>query len=83
MKDPLERTKVVIRHLPPSLSHSDLFHHIHDRFAGRFNWSYYRPGKTRFPPFFSILHKITLPNWVFTFMLLSCPPSIFRNLDVL
>ncbi|XP_008459659.1 regulator of nonsense transcripts UPF3 isoform X1 [Cucumis melo] len=46
MKDPLERTKVVIRHLPPSLSHSDLFHHIHDRFAGRFNWSYYRPGKT-------------------------------------
>lgn len=46
MKDPLERTKVVIRHLPPSLPHSDLFHHIHDRFAGRFNWSYYRPGKT-------------------------------------
>ncbi|XP_038890178.1 regulator of nonsense transcripts UPF3 isoform X3 [Benincasa hispida] len=46
MKDPLERTKVVIRHLPPSLPHSDLFHHIHDRFGGRFNWSYYRPGKT-------------------------------------
>ncbi|XP_022948756.1 regulator of nonsense transcripts UPF3-like isoform X1 [Cucurbita moschata] len=46
MKDPLERTKVVIRHLPPSLPHSDLFHHIHDRFAGRYNSCYYRPGKT-------------------------------------
>ncbi|XP_022149975.1 regulator of nonsense transcripts UPF3 isoform X2 [Momordica charantia] len=46
MKDPLERTKVVIRHLPPSLPHSDLFHHIDDRFAGRYNWCYYRPGKT-------------------------------------
>ncbi|KAG7025200.1 Regulator of nonsense transcripts UPF3 [Cucurbita argyrosperma subsp. argyrosperma] len=46
MKDPLERTKVVIRHLPPSLPHSDLFHNIDDRFAGRYNWCYYRPGKT-------------------------------------
>lgn len=46
MKDPFERTKVVIRHLPPSLPHSDLFHHIDDRFAGRYNFCFYRPGKT-------------------------------------
>ncbi|PON34721.1 Nucleotide-binding alpha-beta plait domain containing protein [Parasponia andersonii] len=45
MKDPLARTKVVIRHLPPSLSQSDLFQQIHDRFSGRYNWFSFRPGK--------------------------------------
>ncbi|XP_024930745.3 regulator of nonsense transcripts UPF3 isoform X2 [Ziziphus jujuba] len=46
MKDPLSRTKVVIRHLPPSLSQSDLFHQIDDRFGGRYNWFCFRPGKS-------------------------------------
>ncbi|KAH7524883.1 hypothetical protein FEM48_Zijuj06G0166400 [Ziziphus jujuba var. spinosa] len=48
MKDPLSRTKVVIRHLPPSLSQSDLFHQIDDRFGGRYNWFCFRPGKSRY-----------------------------------
>ncbi|KAF3447394.1 hypothetical protein FNV43_RR12580 [Rhamnella rubrinervis] len=45
MKGPLSRTKVVIRHLPPSLSRSDLFQQIDDRFNDRYNWSCFRPGK--------------------------------------
>ncbi|XP_059449216.1 regulator of nonsense transcripts UPF3 isoform X2 [Corylus avellana] len=45
MKDPLERTKVVIRHLPPSLTQSDFFPQIDDKFSGRYNWFCFRPGK--------------------------------------
>ncbi|XP_027345446.1 regulator of nonsense transcripts UPF3-like [Abrus precatorius] len=39
-----ERTKVVIRHLPPSLTQSDLFQHIDSRFSSRYNWFSFRPG---------------------------------------
>lgn len=39
-----EKTKVVIRHLPPSLTQSDLFHHIDSYFASRYNWFSFRPG---------------------------------------
>ncbi|KAM6543701.1 hypothetical protein CsatB_008148 [Cannabis sativa] len=45
MKGLSSRTKVVIRHLPPSLSQSDLFQQIDDRFSGRYKWSCFRPGK--------------------------------------
>lgn len=45
MKDPLSRTKVVVRRLPPSLSQSDLLHQIDDRFSGRYSWFSFRPGK--------------------------------------
>ncbi|XP_028805751.1 regulator of nonsense transcripts UPF3 isoform X2 [Neltuma alba] len=48
MKAPPERTKVVIRHLPPSLVQSDLLQQIDDRFAGRFNWFSFRPGKNSY-----------------------------------
>ncbi|XP_054812016.1 regulator of nonsense transcripts UPF3 [Prosopis cineraria] len=48
MKAPPERTKVVIRHLPPSLVQSDLLQQIDDHFAGRFNWFSFRPGKTSY-----------------------------------
>ncbi|XP_047177606.1 regulator of nonsense transcripts UPF3-like [Vigna umbellata] len=41
-----EKTKVVIRHLPPSLTQSDLFHHIDSHFASRYNWFSFRPGNT-------------------------------------
>ncbi|KAK7322382.1 hypothetical protein VNO77_25761 [Canavalia gladiata] len=41
-----ERTKVVVRHLPPSLTQSDLFHHIDSHFASRYNWFSFRPGNT-------------------------------------
>jgi hypothetical protein len=48
MKDPIERTKVVVRHLPPSLTQSDFFPQIDDKFSGRYNWFCFRPGKNRF-----------------------------------
>ncbi|KAL4375772.1 hypothetical protein HN51_009776 [Arachis hypogaea] len=41
-----EKTKVVIRHLPPSLTQSDLLHHIDNHFASRYNWFSFRPGNT-------------------------------------
>ena len=57
MKDPLLRTKVVIRRLPPSLSQSDLFNQIDDRFGGRYNWFRFRPGKSRFEFFFPSFYR--------------------------
>ncbi|XP_061369123.1 regulator of nonsense transcripts UPF3 [Gastrolobium bilobum] len=44
MAEPLERTKVVIRHLPPSLTQSDLIQNIDNHFASRYNWFSFRPG---------------------------------------
>ncbi|KAF5744208.1 regulator of nonsense transcripts UPF3 [Tripterygium wilfordii] len=45
MKDPLKRTKVVIRQLPPSLSKTDLLSQIDGRFFDCYNWFCFRPGK--------------------------------------
>ena len=47
MKDPFDRTKVVLRHLPPSISQSALMEQIDGRFAGRYDWACFRPGKAR------------------------------------
>ncbi|GAB2292922.1 hypothetical protein Dimus_027149 [Dionaea muscipula] len=44
MKDPSNRTKVVVRNLPPSLSRSSFFEQIDLRFAGRYNWSSFSDG---------------------------------------
>nr|GMD04937.1 shaggy-related protein kinase kappa [Ipomoea batatas] len=46
MKGPLDRTKIVLRHLPPALPRSTLSEQIDSRFSGRYNWLYFRPGKT-------------------------------------
>ncbi|GMP63139.1 hypothetical protein CsSME_00024949 [Camellia sinensis var. sinensis] len=46
MKGPLDRTKVVVRHLPPTVSQSMLMEQIDSRFAGRYNWVSFQPGKT-------------------------------------
>ncbi|XP_055809092.1 regulator of nonsense transcripts UPF3-like isoform X2 [Solanum dulcamara] len=40
------RTKVVLRHLPPTFSQSMLVEHVDSRFAGRYNWFTFRPAKT-------------------------------------
>ncbi|KAK4256254.1 hypothetical protein QN277_009141 [Acacia crassicarpa] len=48
MKAPPDRTKVVIRHLPPSLAQSDLLQQIDDQFSGRFNWFSFRSGKSSY-----------------------------------
>ncbi|XP_040366320.1 regulator of nonsense transcripts UPF3 isoform X3 [Rosa chinensis] len=45
MKDPSVRTKVLVRHLPPSLSQSDFFQQIDHLFGDRHNWFCFRPGK--------------------------------------
>ncbi|XP_028549203.1 regulator of nonsense transcripts UPF3 isoform X2 [Dendrobium catenatum] len=45
MKDPLERTKVVLRHLPSSLTEPALMEQIDGKFAGRYKWLCFRPGK--------------------------------------
>ncbi|XP_074264148.1 regulator of nonsense transcripts UPF3-like isoform X2 [Silene latifolia] len=48
MKEPLNRTKVVVRHLPPTLSHSSFFDQIDARFSSHYNWSSFRPGKSSY-----------------------------------
>uniref|UniRef100_A0A5B7ATQ2 Putative regulator of nonsense transcripts UPF3 isoform X1 n=1 Tax=Davidia involucrata TaxID=16924 RepID=A0A5B7ATQ2_DAVIN len=45
MKGQLDRTKVVLRHLPPSISQSTLMEQIDGHFAGRYNWVSFFPGK--------------------------------------
>lgn len=41
----LDRTKVVVRHLPPTISEASLLSQIDASFAGRYNWLSFRPGK--------------------------------------
>ncbi|KAL8209526.1 hypothetical protein R6Q57_006258, partial [Mikania cordata] len=45
MKGPLDRTKVVLRHLPRTISQSALMKQIDARFSGRYNWFCFRSGK--------------------------------------
>ncbi|KAJ8475906.1 hypothetical protein OPV22_019633 [Ensete ventricosum] len=45
MKDPSDRTKVVVRRLPPSISQPVLMEQIDGRFAGRYDWVCFRQGK--------------------------------------
>lgn len=44
----MNRTKVVIRHLPPTLTQSAFFDQIDARFSGRYNWLSFRPGKSSY-----------------------------------
>ncbi|KAE8724274.1 Regulator of nonsense transcripts UPF3 [Hibiscus syriacus] len=46
MKEPLHKTKVVIRHLPPSVTQSFFFSQIDERFSDRYNWFSFRLGKS-------------------------------------
>ncbi|XP_073118876.1 regulator of nonsense transcripts UPF3 isoform X2 [Henckelia pumila] len=46
MKGPLDRTKVVVRHLPPTISQSNFIEQIDSRFSGRYRWLSFRPGKS-------------------------------------
>nr|KJB32867.1 hypothetical protein B456_005G265700 [Gossypium raimondii] len=47
MKRTLDRTKVVLRHLPPSITEAMLIEQVDSAFAGRYNWFSFRPGKNR------------------------------------
>ncbi|XP_030503701.2 regulator of nonsense transcripts UPF3 isoform X2 [Cannabis sativa] len=44
MKGLLDRTKVVLRHLPPSISKTALLDQVDSVFAGRYNWLSFRPS---------------------------------------
>ncbi|KAL8160754.1 hypothetical protein V2J09_002291 [Rumex salicifolius] len=46
MKGPLDRTKVVLRHLPPSISKAMLTDQIDPKFSGRYNWLSFFPGNS-------------------------------------
>ncbi|KAG8364049.1 hypothetical protein BUALT_Bualt19G0085700 [Buddleja alternifolia] len=46
MKGPLDRTKVVLRHLPPTITQFNLVEHVDSRFSGRYHWLVFRPGKS-------------------------------------
>ncbi|XP_028762931.1 regulator of nonsense transcripts UPF3 [Neltuma alba] len=48
MKGALDRTKVVLRHLPPTISQAALLDQIDGSFAGRYNWVSFRSGKSGF-----------------------------------
>ncbi|KAF2293922.1 hypothetical protein GH714_005707 [Hevea brasiliensis] len=45
MKGQSEKTKVVVRHLPPTISQVTLMEQIDVAFARRYNWVSFRPGK--------------------------------------
>ncbi|KAJ3675508.1 hypothetical protein LUZ60_004550 [Juncus effusus] len=45
MKDPLNRTKVVLRHLPASVPQQAIMDQIDSRFEGRYDWVQFYPGK--------------------------------------
>ncbi|XP_056163318.1 regulator of nonsense transcripts UPF3 isoform X3 [Syzygium oleosum] len=46
MKGHLDRTKVVLRHLPPSITQGMLLDQIDTAFGGRYSWFAFRPGKS-------------------------------------
>ncbi|XP_044489621.1 regulator of nonsense transcripts UPF3-like isoform X2 [Mangifera indica] len=46
MKGPLDRTKVVVRSLPPAITQAIFIEQIDGVFAGRYNWVSFRQGKT-------------------------------------
>ncbi|XP_055816360.1 regulator of nonsense transcripts UPF3 isoform X2 [Solanum dulcamara] len=46
MKGPLDRSKVVLRHLPPTISQSMLLEQVDSRFTCRYNWFCFLPGKS-------------------------------------
>ncbi|XP_022861734.1 regulator of nonsense transcripts UPF3-like isoform X1 [Olea europaea var. sylvestris] len=46
MKGMLDRTKVVVRHLPPTISRSALIEHVDSGFRGRYRWLSFRQGRS-------------------------------------
>ena len=64
----LDRTKVVLRHLPPGISEAMLVEQVDTAFAGRYNWLSFRPGKARLVFLFFLSFFII--NWTLI-------PSIF------
>ncbi|PON83965.1 Nucleotide-binding alpha-beta plait domain containing protein, partial [Trema orientale] len=59
MKMNMDRTKVVLRHLPPSISKAALLHQIDSSFAGRYHWLSFRPGTASPSPTNSQKHSFS------------------------
>lgn len=79
MKGPLDRTKVVVRNLPPAITQVIFIEQIDGVFAGRYNWVSFRQGKTRlgFSFFFLVYISLNfaLNFWVwgkFEFVMIVC-----------
>lgn len=47
VKSAADRTKVVVRHLPPTISEAMLLEQIDDKFTRRFKFVSFRPGNNR------------------------------------
>lgn len=47
MKSAADRTKVVVRHLPPTITEAMLLEQIDDKFTRRFKFVSFRPGNNR------------------------------------
>ncbi|KAG9130635.1 hypothetical protein Leryth_011883 [Lithospermum erythrorhizon] len=45
MKTSVDRTKVVLRHLPPTITQSMLMEQVDTSFGNKYNWVSFRPGK--------------------------------------
>lgn len=73
MKRTLDRTKVVLRHLPPSITEALLIEQVDSAFAGRYNWFSFRPGKNRLVSllFLNYIFNYTF-FWVFYYPCFSC-----------
>lgn len=71
-----DRTKVVVRHLPPTITEASLLPLIDSAFAGRYNWLSFRPAKIRshiqqFCVFLSGLMLLNVYDAIqFTFMII-------------
>jgi len=75
MKDPESATKLVLRHLPPTLSEAALRDRIDAHFAGRYNWLCFRPPKTS-----SLSHRHQLYSRAY--IQLKTPQDVFEFADM-
>lgn len=88
MKDSLDRTKVVLRHLPPAISQAALTDQIDSAFAGRYHWLTFRPGKARFGVFIfcfggnNLFLVLCFCQWVCFGVLTVLPSCSIGNMNV-
>lgn len=75
MKDPESPTKVVLRHLPPTLSEAALIDRIDAHFVGRYNWLCFRPPITS-----SLSHRHQLYSRAY--IQLKTPQDVFHFADM-
>lgn len=73
MKDPESATKLVLRHLPPTLSETALIDRIDAHFAGRYNWLCFRPPS-------SLSHRHRLYSRAY--IQLKTPQDVFEFADM-